>query len=142
MNQNTKYNSFFSRIPHAITLLFLIIVLVSILTHLIPAGTYERIIVDGRQVVVPNSYTTITSTPVGLLDMFKAIPLGFKAASEIIFVVFAGAIMFGFMEKTKAIENSVGTLVKILVTNITFVRFFTRMNSQMILEVSFCIKLF
>ncbi len=101
-----------NRMPHAVTILFIIIILVTILTYLIPAGTYERVEVDGRNVVVPNSYETISSTPVGILDMFKAMPLGFKAASEIIFIVLAGAIMFGFMEKSKAIENTVGTLVK------------------------------
>lgn len=100
------------RIPHAVTMLFFIIILVAVLTYILPAGSYERVLVDGRNVVVPDSYQTITSTPVGLLDMFKAIPLGFKAASEIIFIVFAGAIMFGFMERSKAVENSVGTLVK------------------------------
>ena len=33
---------------------------------------------------------------------------------EIIFIVIAGGIMFGFMEKSKAIENAVGTLIKTL----------------------------
>ncbi|RDY61540.1 YfcC family protein [Flagellimonas nanhaiensis] len=106
-----KSLSFFKRIPHAITMLFSIIVLVTILTYILPAGTYERVLVDGRNTVVPNSYKTIASTPVGFLDMFKAIPLGFKAAVEIIFIVLAGGIMFGFMEKSKAVENAVGTLV-------------------------------
>lgn len=109
---NTKALSFFQRIPHAITMLFGIIVLVTILTYLLPAGSYERVLVDGRSTVVPNSYRTISSTPVGVLDMFKAIPLGFKAAVEIIFIVLSGGIMFGFMEKSKAVENAVGTLVK------------------------------
>jgi uncharacterized ion transporter superfamily protein YfcC len=44
--------------------------------------------------------------------MFKAIPLGFKAAVEIIFVVLAGGIMFGIMEKSEAVENTVGTIVR------------------------------
>ena len=114
MNQQAKSKHFLDRIPHAIAILFIIIVVMTILTYIIPAGTYERILVDGRNVVVPDSYATIPSTPVGLLDMFKAMPLGFKAASEIIFIVLAGAIMFGFMEHSKAIENSVGTLVKTL----------------------------
>ncbi|MDC0231412.1 TIGR00366 family protein, partial [Aureispira] len=61
---------------------------------------------------VPGSYHIITATPVGFLDMFKAIPLGFKSAVEIIFIVLAGGIMFGIIERSKAIENSVGTLVK------------------------------
>jgi len=104
--------SFFKHIPHAITMLFGIIILVTILSYIIPAGTYERVIVDGRSTVVPNSYKTIDSTPVGLLDMFRAMPLGFKAAVEIIFIVLAGAIMFGFMDKSKAVENGVGVLVK------------------------------
>lgn len=109
---NHKSKPWYKRIPHAVTMLFGIIVLVAILTHILPAGTYERILVDGRNAVVPDSYKIIPSTPIGILDMFKAIPLGFKAASEIIFIVLAGAIMFGFMEKSKAVENSVGTLVK------------------------------
>lgn len=104
----------FKRVPHAVSMLFGIIVLISILTYFLPAGLFEREMIDGRNTVIPNSYHTITSTPVDLLDMFKAIPLGFKAASEIIFIVLAGAIMFGFMEKSKAVENSIGVLVKSL----------------------------
>ncbi len=111
---NSRRSSFFERIPHAITMLFGIIVLVSVLTYILPAGTYERVLVNGRSTVVPNSYNTIASTPIGILDMFKAIPLGFKAAVEIIFIVLAGGIMFGFMEKSKAVENGVGTLIKSL----------------------------
>ena len=108
---NHKKKPWYKTIPHAITMLFCIIILVTILTYIIPAGTYERIIIEGRKSVVPGSYNIIPSTPIGALDMFKAIPLGFKSAAEIIFLVFAGAIMFGFMEKSKAVENSVGTLV-------------------------------
>jgi uncharacterized ion transporter superfamily protein YfcC len=111
-NENLpKAKQWFNRIPHAVTMLFCIIILVSILSYFIPAGTYERFIVDGKKAVVPGSYKIIPSTPIGLLDMFRAIPLGFKAAVEIIFIVLAGAIMFGFMEKSKAVENSIGTLV-------------------------------
>jgi uncharacterized ion transporter superfamily protein YfcC len=113
MNELTiKSKPWYKRIPHAVAMLFGIIVIVTILTHILPAGTYERVLVDGRSVVVPDSYHVIPSTPIDLLNMFKAIPLGFKAAVEIVFIVLAGAIMFGFMEKSKAVENSVGTLVK------------------------------
>ncbi len=117
LEDKPKSKPWFKRIPHAVTMLFGIIILVTILTYILPAGTYERVVVDGRKSVVPDSYKIIPSTPIGLLDMFKAIPLGFKAAVEIIFIVLAGAIMFGFMEKSKAVENSVGTLVKKLGLN-------------------------
>lgn len=104
--------AWYTRIPHAVTMLFGIIILVAVLTYILPAGTYERVMVDGRMMVVPGSYTTIPQTPIGILDMFRAIPLGFKAAIEIIFIVLAGGIMFGIMEKSRAVENSVGALVK------------------------------
>ena len=104
--------SLFNRIPHAITMLFFIIVLITILTYILPAGTYERVLVDDKMVVVPDSYRIIDATPVGLLEMFKSIPMGFKSAAEVIFIVLAGAIMFGFMESSRAIENTLGVLVK------------------------------
>jgi uncharacterized ion transporter superfamily protein YfcC len=92
-------------------MLFMIIVFVTILTYLIPAGEFKRMLIDGRNRVIPDSYRIIPSTPIGFLDMFRAIPLGFKAAIEVIFVVLSGGIMFGVMEETKAIENAVGTFV-------------------------------
>lgn len=104
----------FERIPHAVSMLFGIIIFVTLLTYILPAGSYERVIVDGRSRVVPDSYKVIPSTSLGLLDMFRAIPLGFKAAIEIIFIVFASGIMFAIMEKSKAVENSVGSMVKSL----------------------------
>jgi len=104
----------FPKIPHALTLLFIIIVLVAGLTHILPAGEFDRVLVDGRSRVVPNSYHIITSTPVSFFDLFQAIPLGFESAVRIIFIVLAGGIMFGIMQKTNAIENSVGSLVRTL----------------------------
>ena len=109
---NIESKPWYKSIPHAVTMLFGIIIFITILTYILPAGTYERVVIDGRNSVVPDSYEVIASTPIGILDMFRAIPLGYKAAVEIIFIVLAGAIMFGFMEKSKAVENSVGTLVK------------------------------
>jgi len=112
LENHLEKKQWFKRIPHAVTMLFGIIILVTVLTYILPAGTYERVLINDKNVVVPDSYKTITQTPVNVLDMFKAIPLGFKDAVHIIFIVIAGAIMFGFMEKSKAVENSVGTLVK------------------------------
>ena len=89
MEQGQTKKSILDRIPHAITLLFVIILIVTGLTYIIPAGAYERVLLDGRNVVVSGSYTTITSTPISFLDMFRAIPLGFKTAAEVIFIVLA-----------------------------------------------------
>lgn len=99
-------------IPHPVVMLFGIIVITAILSYILPAGLYERELIDGRQKVIPGSYKQIASTPVGLLDMFRAFPLGFKTASDIIFVVLASGIMFGVLDKSRMIENTVGTIVK------------------------------
>ena len=107
-----KRKSFFERIPHAITMIFSIIVLITVLTYILPAGTYERFELNGRNTVLPNSYRIIPSTSINILEMFTAIPLGFKAAVDIIFIVLAGGIMFRFMEKTNAVENGIGVLIK------------------------------
>lgn len=102
----------FEYIPHPVVMLFGIIVFTAILSHLLPAGIYERELVDGRQRVVPGSYQEIAPTPVGFFGIFKAFPLGFKTAAEVIFVVLAGGIMFGMLEKSRMVENTIGTLVK------------------------------
>ncbi|NJK83541.1 MAG: YfcC family protein [Saprospiraceae bacterium] len=112
MDKQTSPSKWYERVPHALVLLFGIVLLVAAMTYLVPAGKYERVVVEGRNVIMPNSYQTMPNTPVGLLEMFKAIPLGFKTAVEIVFIVLAGGIMFGVLESSKAIENGVGTLVK------------------------------
>ncbi|MCB0636770.1 MAG: YfcC family protein, partial [Lewinella sp.] len=99
-------------IPHSVIILFGILVFAAILSYLLPAGIYDRVEVDGRLRVVPGSFHKVTPTPVGLLDLFRALPLGFKAASEIIFVVLSSGIMFGVLDRSGAIENAVGTLVR------------------------------
>lgn len=119
----------YEKIPHPVVMLFGIILLATLLSYFLPAGMYERELIDGRQRVIPGSYHTIKQTPVGFLDMFKALPIAFKAAAEIIFVVFAGGIMFGILDQSKTVENTVGSIVKnmglerkyIIVVMMTFV---------------------
>ncbi len=102
----------YESIPHPVVMLFIIIVLTALLSYILPAGTYERELIDGRQRVVPGSYKVIAQTPVGLLDLFTAIPLGFVQAARIIFVVLASGIMFGVLEKSGMVENTVGTIIR------------------------------
>lgn len=99
-------------IPHPVVMLFGILILAMILSYILPAGLYERELVDGRQRVIPGSYHEVASNPVGFFRLFTALPIGFKTASAIIFVVLASGIMFGILEKTGMIENTVGTIVK------------------------------
>lgn len=110
-NPNVK-REWYQLIPHPVVILFGMLILATILTHLVPAGEFSREFVDGRERVVPGSYRHVESSPVGLLPMFMALPAGFKTASDIIFIVLASGIMFGFLEKSGAVENAVGAAVK------------------------------
>lgn len=99
-------------IPHPAAMLFSILVLAGALSYFIPAGNFARELVDGRQRVVPGSYEVIESTPLSLLDLFMSIPLGFQSAADIIFVVLASGIMFGFMNHSGSVENSVAAFIR------------------------------
>ena len=102
----------YEKIPHPVAMLFGIIILATLMSYLLPAGLYERELIDGRQRVIPNSYSLIDATPIGIMGMLNALSKGFKISSDIIFVVFAGGIMFGMLEKSKMIENTVGSIIK------------------------------
>ena len=77
----THRKHWYDYIPHPIIMLFAILVLVAVLTHILPAGVYERVAVNGQLRVVPGSYHTVARTPVGLFGVFQAFPAGFKTAS-------------------------------------------------------------
>lgn len=102
----------YKKIPHPIVMLFGMIVFATILSYILPAGEFDRELINGRQRVIPGSFKNIAQSPVGFLEMFTSLSIGFKTASNIIFVVFAGGIMFGMLEKTKMIENTIGTIIK------------------------------
>lgn len=108
----THRKHWYDYIPHPIIMLFAILVLVAVLTHILPAGVYERVAVNGQLRVVPGSYHTVARTPVGLFGVFQAFPAGFKTASGVIFVVLSSGIMFGILDKTGAVENTVGRFIQ------------------------------
>lgn len=105
------------RIPHPMALLFYIVIFAAILTYIIPSGTYERETINGQEQTIPGTFELVDNTPVNVMDIFTSIAEGFQEASDIVFIVFAAAMMFGVMEKTGMIENTIGTFVKKVGTN-------------------------
>ncbi len=100
------------RIPHPLAILFYMIIIAGVLTYIIPAGQYDREIVDGVERVVAGTFQYTESSPVSLFFMIKSIGLGFIQIADIVFIVFASAAMFGIFEKTGMLENTVGTFVR------------------------------
>lgn len=102
------------RVPHIYVILFSFIAIMAICTYLIPAGIYDRIPVEGtsRVMIDPTSYHTIARTPVGLLDLFIAIPQGFVEAGWVVVLTFCVGGGFVVVKKTGAIRVGVDKLAQ------------------------------
>lgn len=97
--------------PDAYIIIFSIVVLVAIATYFVPAGSYERETVDEITKVVPGSYSTIESTPAGILDIFRAIQVGMIESANIIFLIFIVGGIVHVIDSTGAINSGINTLI-------------------------------
>ena len=93
-------------------LLFSVLVVMSIFSYIIPAGEYTRTLVDGRNVVVPNSFKTISRTPVSFFDIFSSVHDGMVEAAPIIFYVIIIGGMISVMNSTGALDALLATTSK------------------------------
>jgi uncharacterized ion transporter superfamily protein YfcC len=101
------------RFPDALTFLFVCLVAAAALTHILPAGEYDRRDdpVTARKVVVPGTYHRVAATPVGPFDTFVAIPKGMSDASAIIaFILLVGAGLT-VVDKTGALREGADWLI-------------------------------
>ena len=103
--------SWITRIPHPLILLSGMIVFATILTQIVPAGSFERIAEGGRDIIIPGSYSNLDPSPVGFWGMFRAVPDGFAKALPVIFICFASAMLFAILERSRTIERAVGALI-------------------------------
>lgn len=120
------------KIPHVFIFLFWIIIACSLLTYVIPSGSFERTTKDygimTQTVVVPNSYKEIpknyslkatligeniqgTSSPVSTLGIFSAIPKGLGESAILVFYVFIIGALFYVIQKTGAINAVLFALI-------------------------------
>ncbi|MCM3758536.1 C4-dicarboxylate ABC transporter permease [Sporosarcina aquimarina] len=90
---------------NAFALMFIVIVIMTVLTYIVPAGQYDRIEQDGRTIVDANSFEFVDRTPVGLLQMFNSVHLGLMEGAHIILFVFLFGGALGIMQATGAIDS-------------------------------------
>lgn len=112
MAENKK--SFKFKMPHNYVILVSIMVLMLILTHIIPAGQYERVEdpVSGKMVVVPGSYQQIDVEAPGFFDLFMALEQGYVEAADIMFlIIFAYGFVY-VLTKNGTMDAALGTMVK------------------------------
>jgi uncharacterized ion transporter superfamily protein YfcC len=98
------------KIPPTLILIFSIIVLFGVLTWIVPAGEFKRAEKDGRTVVVPGTYTQVTSHPQGIDKILAAPVKGFVQAALIIVLVFVAGASFGVVNATGAVNSGIEVL--------------------------------
>ena len=100
--------------PHPLTLLTCCVLLAAALSHVLPAGRYDRRDdpATGRSVVVAGTYHAVPPTPVGVFQTLVAIPKGLIDAASVIFFVFLVGGAFTVVDQTGALRQAVGWLVR------------------------------
>lgn len=101
-------------IPHIFIILYGIILVVAILSYILPAGQYDRVLdpASGREIINPNSYHVIASNPTTLMDLFEAFPKGFIDAGWVVVLTFCVCGGFYVVNKSGAIGGVIQWLVK------------------------------
>ncbi|MBC8426774.1 putative basic amino acid antiporter YfcC [bacterium] len=123
------------KIPHVFVLLASVIFVCSLLTYVVPSGSYERRTaeVEGheRTLLVPGTYQNLDkhfdamnlllgveaegaegkATPVGLHGFLTAIPRGLEKQADIIFFIFIVGGVFGILQRTGVITAGLSRLV-------------------------------
>ncbi len=121
------------KVPHVFVLLTMVILVCSVLTWIIPSGSYQRETkeIDGheRTLLVPGTFRHIDknitlkgvllddpvegkATPIGLKSFLTAIPRGLEAAADIIFFIFIIGGAFGILQRTGVITAAINRLLR------------------------------
>lgn len=100
------------KVPHTYVILFTVILIMAILTFIIPAGEYDRVVDPNtdRTVVDPDSFHNVGQNPTKIFDLFQAVPKGMGAAAEIVFFIFIVGGSFQIITGTGAIEAGISKI--------------------------------
>jgi len=100
------------KVPNTFLIIFSLIVLAAILTWIIPAGEFNTVEKNGREIVVNGSYHHVDKNPQGIFDVLTAPIDGFVEAALIIgFVLIVGGA-FGVFTKTEAVDSGIKAIAK------------------------------
>lgn len=91
-----------------------IIVVAAIATYIVPAGTFDRMAVEGSEyeMVVADSYHRVDNQPIAIFDVFKSFTLGMQDAAYIIFFLLILGGVFKIIEATGALHAGISNMIK------------------------------
>jgi uncharacterized ion transporter superfamily protein YfcC len=111
MNKTKKF-------PDTLVIIFSFMILFIILTWIVPAGEFDRELVNGKNVIIPNTYHKVEQSP-KLIELFIMPIKGFVSAAEIIgFILIVGGV-FTIINYTGAINAVLFKIIKASKTNPT-----------------------
>ncbi|QSE96323.1 YfcC family protein [Fulvivirga lutea] len=99
------------KLPDTLLLLIAILLVFTLLTWIVPSGEFDREVVNGKELVVADSYKEVASNPAGLFDFILAPIKGFISSAQIITFIFLVAGSFGVINQTGAIEAGLQSVV-------------------------------
>lgn len=105
MNQKKQF-------PDTLIIISFLLLLFAALTWIVPAGEYQRQEINGKNVVIPDSYEYIDQSQQGLLEFLSAPIKGFVSAGQIIAFIFIVGGAFSVINSTGAINSALLFLIK------------------------------
>ena len=95
-----------------VTVLTIIILIVAVLTYIMPAGEFDRVVNEaGKTVVVPGSYHRIDQSPVTFKTLMAVFYNAVIAAASLIAFVFTIGGAFGVITKTGAVSAGLNKMI-------------------------------
>jgi uncharacterized ion transporter superfamily protein YfcC len=99
------------KFPDTLLIILGIMIVFVALTWIVPAGEFERAVVNGREVLVPGSYQKVAANPQGFGAFLQGPVRGFISAAQIIAFVFLVGGAFGIITKTGAIDAGLQSII-------------------------------
>jgi uncharacterized ion transporter superfamily protein YfcC len=100
------------RVPHTYVLLVMIMIVAAISTWFIPAGEFNRVHLEGREIIDPASYHRVEAHPAGIVAVTTAFPVALVEVADIVFYIFIIGGAFGVLNGTGTIEAGIQFVVR------------------------------
>lgn len=94
-------------------ILFSVIIICAIASYFVTPGAYDRIIENGRTIVIADSYHSVEKNLISFFDIFRSIPYGLEGAAGMMFLVLLVGGTVEIYNKTGAIDLGVVQILKL-----------------------------
>lgn len=101
--------------PNTYVIIFMLIILATVLTWIIPAGEFERVkdVVSKKMVIIPGTFEYIAQKPVSLLQVPLYIVKGLLKSSSIVFLVIIVGGVFNIIIETGMFQSVAQKITKV-----------------------------